>query len=143
MARKYFFVTLELPKRWKQAASVLATVIDGGDASPLLPDIFDFYQDLERSGVSCNDQPSKEMYHDPPSDEEIVDEMLDIAKHTTKFAWGVLTTEADSGCQHWYPNVGEPPERFTGPWNHTLKNPMLIVSNTVSCALRIVEICLT
>lgn len=131
LARKFFFVILEMPRRWPHAAQVMADAIDGLDASPLLPDLWDFYQDLERSAVSCNDQPSKEMYFNPPTNEEIVEEMLDVAQLVTKFAWGVITTEQDSGCQYWYPNVGEPPERFTGPWNPTLLNPMLIVSNTV------------
>ena len=131
LARKYLFVTLESQLFRKHNAAQLAKVMNGGDASELAGSIWDFYSDLERSGVSCNDQPSKYLSEHPPSNEDIVDTMLHISKHVTKLAWGVVTTEPDSGCYHWGRYIPEPPERFTGPWNHTLLNPLLVLSSTV------------
>ena len=32
------------------------------------------------------------------------------------------------GCNHWKSKAAE---RFTGPWNETLANPILIIGNTV------------
>lgn len=59
----------------------------------------------------------------------IVDEMLRISHKITKFSWRVMMSEADSSCQHWYRDIPESPERFTGPWDQTLKNPILVLSN--------------
>lgn len=131
LARKYLLIILELPTIWKQAATILANAILKGDASAMLNKDWDQYRDFERSAVSCNDQDARGLHYYPPSDEEIVDELLYVSQTITKLGWGVLTSEADSGCQHWYPNVPEPPERFTGPWDRTLVNTMLILSNTV------------
>lgn len=83
------------------------------------------YNDLERPAVSCNDAPP----FSPPSAEAVVDEYLDVYHNVSKFVFSVLTTEPDSGCQFW---PVKPVERFTGPWNQTLRNPILLVSNTVS-----------
>lgn len=83
-----------------------------------------YLSDLERSAVSCNDnKPFK-----APTPEEVIDEQLDVLKHLTRFALAVVVAEPDAGCQYW---PVTPPERFLGPWNHTLRNPVLIISNTV------------
>lgn len=80
--------------------------------------------DLERSAVTCNDvQPFA-----PPSEEEIVDEYLFDYVNVTRFIFGILTSEPDAGCQYW---PFTPPERFNGPWDHALKNPILILSSEV------------
>jgi len=85
------------------------------------------YRDMERQAVFCND--AAEMNDaTAPSNEEIVDELLDVAGTQTKFAFSVITTQPDSGCQYW-PVV--PSERFHGPWNQTLRNAILIVSPAV------------
>lgn len=81
-------------------------------------------RDLERSAVTCNDN----LPFPPPSPEEVINESIGTLKNVSRFALSVVRTEPDSGCQFW---PVEPPERFQGPWNHTLKNPMLIHSNKV------------
>lgn len=80
--------------------------------------------DLARSAVSCNDQVPFTL---APA-EKVVDELLDVFHNVSRFAFSVVTTEPDAGCQYW---PVTPPERFQGPWNHTLSNPILILSNTV------------
>ena len=49
-------------------------------------------------------------------------------ENVTRFGLAVVTHEPDSGCEFW---PVAPPERYLGPWNKTLANPILIVSNTV------------
>lgn len=83
------------------------------------------YADLERSSVTCNDLPK----FAPLSPEEVTDELLRVYRNVTQFVFSVVTLEADAGCQYW---PVTPPERFTGPWNNTLRNPILILSSTVS-----------
>lgn len=39
----------------------------------------------------------------------------------------IASIEPDGSCDLW-PTKGREPERFTGPWNNTLANPMLIIS---------------
>lgn len=81
--------------------------------------------DLERSAVTCNDvQPFS-----APSTEQIVDEYLFDYYNVTRFIFGILTSEPDAGCQYW---PFTPPERFNGPWDHVLNNPILILSSEVS-----------
>ena len=79
--------------------------------------------DLERSAVTCNDvRPFS-----GPTPETFIDAQL-TAMAITRFALAVVTHEPDSGCEFW---PVTPPERFLGPWNATLNNPILIISNTV------------
>lgn len=81
--------------------------------------------DLQRLAVSCNDQVP---YGPLPTPEEVVDEMMETLEHISRFALSVAASERDMGCQFW---PVRPPERFAGPFNHTLKNPILIHSNEV------------
>lgn len=115
---------IESPQSWPDMAQVLAATL-AGDVSGAV-DIVNTpqYVDLQRSGVSCNDQkPFK-----APTPEETIDEAVDVYEKVTRFNLAVTIAEADSGCQYW---PVSPPERYTGPWNNTLKNPLLIISNTV------------
>ncbi len=81
-------------------------------------------RDLARSAVSCNDNEP----FAPPTHEAIIDETLDVFEDVSRLVFATITTEPDAGCQYW---PVTPPERFEGPWNHTLRNPMLVISNTV------------
>jgi hypothetical protein len=116
---------LQIPVIWQQAATAFQEAIDG-DGSVIMRSLqFRPGMDLQRSGVSCNDQlPYKAA---PP--EGIVNTLLDAYYNVSRTAFSVVTTEPDAGCQTW-PVI--PPERFQGPWNHTLLNPILVLSNTVS-----------
>ncbi|KZT58682.1 hypothetical protein CALCODRAFT_230866 [Calocera cornea HHB12733] len=128
MARAFFFRTLQRPLTWPAAATALSAAVNG-DAHPLLVlhnEMNAGYRDLERQAVSCNDAPKPPLY-EPPTNEQLVDEMLAVATDVTGLAFSVLTTEPDASCHYW-PVI--PPERFTGPWNNTLSNPILVMSNT-------------
>ncbi|EJT96862.1 hypothetical protein DACRYDRAFT_102606 [Dacryopinax primogenitus] len=131
MARGFLFQTLAVPSTWPKAAGILAAAMAG--EGKLLLTQKGFYpppQDMSRQAVTCNDAlpltPST-----APSYDEVLDELLDVMHTQTKFVWNVLTSEPDSGCQYW---PVSPPERFTGPWNHTLRNPIVIFSNTADPA---------
>jgi hypothetical protein len=91
-------------------------------------------RDLQRSAVSCNDQMLGPGRQAEPSPQEIMEEMIEVVSTVTEFAMAVLPQEQDAGCGFW---PYEPPERFTGPWNHELKNPILIHSNNVGVSLAI------
>ncbi|KAI0079989.1 hypothetical protein K474DRAFT_1591034 [Panus rudis PR-1116 ss-1] len=123
-ARQHLLVTLERVVIWPESAHALAEAMKGNGA-PML-DFLDSYSSLnalQRTAVSCNDAPP----FDPPASEEIVEEFLDVYQNVSHFVIPVVTDEPDSGCQYW---PVSPPERFIGPWNHTLRNPMLVISNT-------------
>ena len=80
--------------------------------------------DLERSAVTCNDvKPFA-----PPSAEDYVDVALEVLETRSRFVLAIDTHEPDNGCEYW---PATPPERYSGPWNATFKNPVFIISNTV------------
>ncbi|KIJ55466.1 hypothetical protein M422DRAFT_24041 [Sphaerobolus stellatus SS14] len=121
-ARLPLFTTLQSPITWPVTAKVLDAAMRGNGKPLLDAATGSFSRDLERSAVTCNDnKPFKS-----PTAEEVIDESLGVLKYVTRFAMLVVITEADAGCQFW---PVTPPERFQGPWNHTLKNPILIHSN--------------
>ncbi|THH28990.1 hypothetical protein EUX98_g5196 [Antrodiella citrinella] len=81
--------------------------------------------DLSRTAVACNDQP----LFKAPTIEEMVDERLYVYQNVSRFAFAAENVEyVDFGCQYW---PAMPPEKFQGPWNHTLQNPILVLSNTL------------
>ena len=95
---------------------VECAMLDGANKKDLV--------DLERSAVTCNDvRPFA-----PPGAGAYVDEMLRALGRRTRFALAIETHEPDGGCEYW---PVTPPERYSGPWNKTLRNPVLIISNTV------------
>ena len=128
-------VALERPATWGIRSKYLADAM-AGDATELynmlLPD-YDLTApdgDLARLAVSCLDAPRTKVQAEFPTPEMMTDFALaairDVSPHFgSSMSWG----EPDGGCQFW---PVEGPERFTGPWNHTLNNKILIVSNTVS-----------
>ena len=123
----YLTIALELPSIWPKVAKEFADAISGNGTS-LMNGISWWnnliYTDMERIAITCNDvKPFK-----PPSIEEVVDSYLEVYYNVSRFVFGVVTSEPDAGCQYW---PYTPPERFDGPWNRTLKNPMLIISSTV------------
>lgn len=112
-----------MPSSWPHAAAALADAIKG-DGTAVLNAVIPRPGDLARSAVSCNDnKPFK-----TPAPEVVVDELLDVFHNVSRLSFTVVTTEPDMGCQYW---PVTPPERFQGPWNQTLRNPMLVLSNTV------------
>ncbi|KAI0772753.1 TAP-like protein-domain-containing protein [Trametes elegans] len=127
-ARLWLLGVIARPSTWPTKAQYLAWAL-AGNASALLDDLQSgtYLRDLERSAVSCNDNKP----FDPPTPEEIIDEQLDVLKTVSRFSLSMVVSEPDAGCQYW---PVTPPERFLGPWNHTLSNVMLIISNTMDPA---------
>ena len=58
-----------------------------------------------------------------------MDEWLDVYQKVSPLVFSSVTSEPDLGCEYW---PVTPPERFQGPWNNTLSNTILVLSNTVS-----------
>lgn len=121
----FLLTTLQRPIQWRDAAHAFADAMKGNGTEMLNSAVFGRYSDLQRSAVSCNDNRP----FTPPSAEEVIDEALDVFYNVSRLVFGAFTTEPDAGCQYW---PVTPPERFEGPWNKTLRNPILVVSNTVS-----------
>ena len=62
LARKYFFLTPESQLLWKHNAAQSKVMSQSvGDVSKLAGSIWDFYSDLERPGLSCDDQIFKDL----------------------------------------------------------------------------------
>ncbi|KAH8102145.1 hypothetical protein BXZ70DRAFT_55785 [Cristinia sonorae] len=124
-AWKYLFSTLKSPYSWSSTAHSLAVAMDG-DATGLIDhlDFENYAFDLEGSAIVCNDGPRFE----PPSAEDTVDEYVDVFGSVSRFVFAAVMTERDAGCQFW---PVTPTERFVGPWNRTLRNPILLISNEV------------
>ncbi|CDO72135.1 hypothetical protein BN946_scf184962.g78 [Trametes cinnabarina] len=122
-ARVYIMGSLISPTSWPSAASEIAQALAGNGTAMLNAVNEKDTKDLERSAVSCNDAAP----FAPPKPQQVIDEQLYDLAHVSRFSLAVVTSEPDAGCQFW---PVTPPERFEGPWNRTLKNPMLIISNT-------------
>ncbi|KZW03064.1 hypothetical protein EXIGLDRAFT_728593 [Exidia glandulosa HHB12029] len=134
-ARMTLYVATNAPARWPLIAQSFAQAMDG-DATSLyswytrelaLPPGPNLDGDTSRAAVSCADSVPEEKGADA---KELVEMTLDVLANVTKrFALSGQSIEPDGACEFW-PTKGREPERFTGPWNHTLPNgPMLIVSS--------------
>lgn len=131
-------VVLEQPAIWHFGSQLLAKAMagDGTDLYNILLPNYDLTapdSDLARLAVSCLDTPRAKTQAEFPTPEMMADVALETIKNVSphfgsSMSWG----EPDGGCQFW---PVEGPERFTGPWNHTLNNKILIISNTVSRAI--------
>ncbi|THH28991.1 hypothetical protein EUX98_g5194 [Antrodiella citrinella] len=124
-ARGYVQLLLQRPITWPKAAFDIASAINGDGSFILNAMEPNMYRDLERSAVSCNDNPPFALANVRP--EDVVDELLYVYQNVSHFVFNVVTAEPDAGCQFW---PVTPPERFQGPWNNTLSNPILVLSNT-------------
>jgi len=136
--RALTLIYMEVPRAWVRLSKMLAAAM-AGDGTLILNNLLPVYgasgpdlsfaEDLSRLAVTCLDSPPPEDDDSEfPTPELLADIGLgtirDVSKH---FGMSTTISEPDGGCQFW-PVRG--PERFTGPWNQTLKNPILIVSNT-------------
>ncbi len=116
---------LQTPITWPVSASLLNKAINGDGAGILRTLQTNPLLDLQRQAVSCNDNKPFTL----PPIPDIVDELLYVYQNVSRSVFSVVTTELDGGCNNW---PVTPPERFEGPWNQTLRNPMLVLSNSVS-----------
>ncbi|KAH9884113.1 TAP-like protein-domain-containing protein [Cubamyces lactineus] len=126
--RLFLLGMLQKPATWPDSADALDRAMNG-DGSAILQRLRDgqYLVDLERSAVSCNDNKP----FPAPTPEEVIDEQLYVLENVSRFGLALVVAEPDAGCQFW---PVTPPERFLGPWNHTLRNPILIISNTADPA---------
>ncbi|KAJ7579876.1 Alpha/Beta hydrolase protein [Mycena floridula] len=129
-ARGLMLINLASPRSWPQGAIDFAQAMNGNGTAlfnALVPD----YRasnaganDLSRLAVSCLDN----VRDDYPTAEEPADVGLKMLHEgSIHFGLSLGVSEPDGGCQYW-PVHGA--ERFAGPWNATLRTPMLIISNT-------------
>ncbi|KAI8989178.1 TAP-like protein-domain-containing protein [Trametes punicea] len=127
-ARLFLLGALESPSSWPSVAQAFDEAMNGDGSAVLNGQKGGMYlSDLERSAVSCNDNKP----FPPPTPEEIIDEQLWVLENVSRFSLAVVVSEPDAGCQYW---PVTPPERFLGPWNNSLHNPILIISNTADPA---------
>lgn len=131
-ARLPLYFATNAPMRWPHIARAYAQALSGDPTllydflatPPELPPMPDPNGDLARSAVSCADSYVSKR---GASAEELGRGTLEVLKVTPRFALSPVTFEPDGACEFW-PTKGHEPERFTGPFNHTLANPMLILS---------------
>jgi hypothetical protein len=117
------------PRKWPDASRDIAAAI-AGNAGPMLSGLLAHsasLTDLENEAVTCADSASSSTTS--PTPEEVAVEYQDIFANMSRWGLG-HSTVAGSPCEHW-PAQLAPPERFGGPWNATLSNPILIISNEV------------
>lgn len=87
--------------------------------------------DIARQLISCMDQRPYNAGRPEtwPTAKDLTDAGLYTLKHVSpRFGLSVSLQEPDGGCQFLAPMVNQIPERFSGPFNHTLRNPILIAN---------------
>ncbi|KAH8101567.1 hypothetical protein BXZ70DRAFT_102751 [Cristinia sonorae] len=119
------FDAIKQPNSWPSAAHDLASLMEG-HAEGVVNAMHHrrLYFDLERSAAICNDGPQVA----PRPIGDVVDENLDVFDNISRFVFAAISAERGVGCQYW---SIKPHERFTGPWDHTLKNPILLITNEI------------
>ncbi|KAK8844175.1 hypothetical protein IAR55_006969 [Kwoniella newhampshirensis] len=149
LVRQTIFNTVQVPETWKLVMSALAKAMNATHPDP--KELFELsssehhYQsrppaadgyvspgqgDLARLAVSCADARPYGEDEAWPSAEKMVDSLLQESYSVTEtFGLTVNLMEQHGGCQFW-PRSSNPAERFDGPWNSTLRTPMLVVSNS-------------
>lgn len=125
-------MALVQPGLWPLIAEVFADAMAGDPRKlyrpyteyPELPPRASKVGDLARQAVSCADS----VVTHPATAEHLANATLEILRDITpRFALSLPSIEPDGACEFW-PTKGREPERFAGPWNHTLAHPMLILS---------------
>ncbi|ELU39432.1 prefoldin subunit domain-containing protein [Rhizoctonia solani AG-1 IA] len=134
--RSKLFDAMEAPPRWPAFARDLEDAIKGNPApllNKVLPDPardrFD-HGNMARYAVTCIDSlPFNKS--DPstfPTPEYLAQRVVQRVNSTSKYFGGSTgLTDIDGGCQFW-PVDGI--ERYAGPWNRTLANPVMVISSS-------------
>ncbi|KAJ1302794.1 hypothetical protein OPQ81_003101 [Rhizoctonia solani] len=135
--RSKLYDAMEAPRGWPSFAHDLEDAIRGNPApllNKILPDPardrFD-HANLARYAVTCIDSlPFNKS--DPstfPTPEHLARRVVARVNNTSKYFGGSTgLTDIDGGCQFW-PVDGA--ERYAGPWNRTLANPVMVISSSV------------
>lgn len=125
------FTYLYRPRDWPTLASNLAQALEGNGTS-----IVSLYLDKVELNttipaptsaaiyaVTCVDTPGFVGVDKQEALDDMINEMV-IAQQRT--SWHFASLEIDV-CHHW---TARETERFTGPFNHTLSNEILVIGNT-------------
>ncbi|CAE6442837.1 unnamed protein product [Rhizoctonia solani] len=135
--RSKLFDAMESPSRWPSFARDLEDAIRGNPApllNKILPDPArnrNGHANLARYAVTCIDAlPFNKS--DPstfPTPEYLARRIVARVNSTSKYFGGSTgLSDIDGGCQFW-PVDGV--ERYAGPWNRTLANPVMVLSSSV------------
>ncbi|KZO93671.1 alpha/beta-hydrolase [Calocera viscosa TUFC12733] len=127
----FLFRAMYIPRTWQARAAMLEEAMLGNGTRML--DLLQQEVELNKTtiaqtalafiAVSCTDAlpyTDEERKHD-------IEEMLDSVKKSFKVAPNFATIDFPDLCHLW---PVEQKERFTGPWNHTLANDILVIGNT-------------
>jgi len=135
--RSKLYDAMQQPSTWPLFASILEEAMRGDPTRYLnrvlpnsSPDRLN-YAELARYAVTCIDSLpyNKSNPSTFPTPESIARGIVARVNNASKYFGGSTgLTDVDGGCQFW-PVDGV--ERYAGPWNKTLANPVVVVSSTV------------
>ncbi|KAL8292205.1 hypothetical protein RQP46_001671 [Phenoliferia psychrophenolica] len=132
LARAFLYASLEQPGNWPDVATAFALALAGEPKTLYEQVILPFNTtndlgDTSRQAVSCADTllPSPKQ----TTSEFLAREVQKALKVSPHFGGSVQSLEPDGGCQFWG-NGQKAQGTFTGPFNASLENPILLVSNT-------------
>ncbi|KAH8111001.1 Alpha/Beta hydrolase protein [Phellopilus nigrolimitatus] len=132
MIQAMTFSFLYRPPNWPTLATNLAAALAGDG----VPTVQYFLQNIELNttvaprttaaiyAVQCVDTPEFPADVDPTKALEDMLHEMTVAQQQTSHHFSALDIDL---CQHW---TARETERFTGPFNHTLKNEILVIGNT-------------
>ncbi|KDQ20372.1 hypothetical protein BOTBODRAFT_26373 [Botryobasidium botryosum FD-172 SS1] len=131
MVRGLIFAAMYKPRGWPALASQLAAAVHKKDGKLILDAMQDDVEvgtkpattAVAINAVTCVDTPVPKNLDFDTAVEDIVDEIvqaLEVAPH-----FGAI--ETSFMCHHW---KARETERFTGPFNATLSNDILVIGNT-------------
>ncbi|EJD40845.1 hypothetical protein AURDEDRAFT_186814 [Auricularia subglabra TFB-10046 SS5] len=138
MARALLYQTTNSPKFFPRVAAAVASAINGNftdlASMTIAPIVFPSVRvpgDHAASIVSCLDAPP----YDPdrsdtwPTVEALTDDAIErLRTLSPRFGLSPMLFERHGACQYLSKVAQQLPERFTGPFNHTLRNLILIVN---------------
>lgn len=130
------FSYLYRPREWPALASNLAAAL-AGNGVPAVQFSLDKIE-LNTSvpaqtaaaiyAVTCVDTPDFDGVDKAKAIDDVVNEII-ISQQETSRHFSALEIDV---CHHW---TAREVERFTGPFNHTLKNEILVIGNTADVSV--------
>ena len=131
--KELLFVTVYAPSIWPYVAEQLGEIATGNGASLIRPLGANIELNVTKAAsaqfvfnqVVCSDAPELSTEAVESATEKLQNEIIRMYEEDGNkyFATGVL-----SACHAWPVRA---PKRFTGPFNHSLSNPILVIGNTV------------
>lgn len=129
------FASLYDPRGWTQLAEIISSVIQGNATSIMnkFRPPFELEKDVPDSpgnvatAVTCIDSPPLDPSSKPDVLQWEIDASVEIYQSISRHFGPMGTGIFFPSCQHW---KGKATERFTGPFNHSLSNDVLVIGNT-------------